>query len=690
MQNWGHRRRRLSSERFYYFGEFAMKISMGWLKDYVDFDCSAEQIADILSERGFPLEGVEEIDGDKIIDIEVTSNRGDCLSFIGVAREVASQLGKKLKLPKVNLEEADKPVTEFTNVNIEVPQECHRYTVRVIEGVKIGPSPDWMVKRLEALGLRSVNNVVDATNYAMFETGQPSHAFDYDKLKGNVVKVRKAVKGETLVSIDGTKCELDEQMLINADAEVPIGIAGVMGGLDTEVSDSTTTILLEAAHFDPVTVRTTSRKLGINSDASFRFERHVDTEMIDWASQRIADLIIQVAGGKAAKGIVDQYPRKEEAQTVAMRFSRLKHLLGIEIPNDEVVKIFDSLGLSPEVKSDEMVVITPPTWRHDLYREVDLIEEAARCYGYDKIPTEEKINISVAPVDKHQRLASQVRAYLSGCGYFETVNVTFVDESIAKLFNEVENHLSVTDDSKSPTLLRQNLIGSLLAVLKYNHNVKNTPCSVYELSNTFKPTEGTLPDEKHKVGMVSDGDLQQMRGVIDGLIKMIDKEATVEIKPVQVDWAEAAGEIIVNQKSVGEYGVVSQKIKKHFGFDNAAPCAAEIDFAMLMEIAGKVTKVKPIPKYPAITRDLSIILDESVSWADIVAAVNTKKPGELEGINFVGIYRGKPIANGKKSVTLSLTFRDDDGTMRHETVDGFEKEIVDELVGSLKAELRQA
>ena len=663
---------------------------MGWLKDYVDINCSAAELGDILSDRGFPIEGIEEVAGDTVLDLEVTSNRGDCLSFVGVAREVASAFNKELKLPKFNLEESDKPVSDFANVSIEVPDECHRYTVRIIEGVKVGPSPEWMVKRLEAIGVRSVNNVVDATNYAMMEIGQPSHAFDYDKLKGNIVKVRKAVKDETLVSIDGTKCQLDEQMLVNADAELPIGIAGVMGGLDTEVSNETTTILLEAAHFEPVTVRTTGRKLGISSDASFRFERHVDTEMIDWASQRIADLIIQVAGGKAVKGVVDQYPVKQEPQTVAMRFSRLKHLLGIEIPNEEVVRIFETLGFNPEVKSDDMVVITPPTWRHDLYREVDLIEEAARCYGYDKIPTEDKINISVAPVDEHQKLASQIRTFLNGSGYFETVNVTFVDEAIATLFAPVESYLSVLEDSKSPTLLRQNLMGSLLGVLKYNHNMKNTPCNVYELSNTFKPSDGPLPDERHKVGLVSDGDLQKMRGVIDGMVKMIDKEAIIEINPVEAEWAQAAGEIIVNGKSIGEYGVVSDKITKHFGFDNTTTCAAEIDFETLMDMAGKITKVKPIPKYPAITRDLSIILDEGVSWAQILEAVNAKKPGELEDVNFVGIYRGKPIANGKKSVTLSLTFRDDDGTLRHETVDEFEKEIVSELVKSLKAELRKA
>ena len=668
-----------------------MKISMEWLSDYVEVGCSAEQVGDILSQRGFPIESIEQVGDDKVLDVEVTSNRGDCLSFIGVAREVAAALGKELKVPKVKLELSEKSIEEYADVKIQDAEKCHRYTARVIDGVKVGPTPEWMKQRLEAIGVRSVNNVVDATNYAMMETGQPTHAFDYEKLQGGKIIIRKGVKGEKMVSIDGTKCELDENMLVIADAKDPVGLAGVMGGLDTEVSEATTTILLEAAHFDPVSVRTTGRKLVISSEASFRFERHVDTEMIDWASQRTVELIAKVAGGKAVAGVVDQYPVKEEAQTVAMRFSRLNKLLGIEIAKDEVVRIFDGLGFNPETKGDDMVVVTPPTWRHDLYREVDLIEEAARCYGYDKIPTEDKINISVATVDKRQELASAIRTYLNGAGYFETVNVSFVDEATAGLFCDggVEGHFSVKDDSKSATLLRQNLTGSLLGVLAYNHNAKNVPCCVYEMADTFKPSEGELPDEKYKLGMVSGCDLQQMRGVIEGLIKAIDKDAAVTVNPVESRWAKAAGQIMVNGSSVGEYGVVSDNAKKQFGIDEVFACAAEIDFQMLMDIAGKITPVRAIPKYPAITRDLSLILDESVSWADIISAVNDKATKELEEVIFVGIYRGKPIQNGKKSLTLSLRFRDDDGTLRHETVDGFEKKILDNLNSKLQAELRQ-
>lgn len=668
-----------------------MKISLDWLNDYVETGLGAEQIAQILSDRGFPTEGIEHVDGDVVVDIEITSNRGDCLSYIGVAREVASATGCQLKMPSIDIPESENSAGDHVSVAISASDVCHRYTARVIEGIKLGASPEWMKKRLEAVGIRSVSNVVDATNYAMLETGQPPHAFDKDKLRGKNIEVRKAVKGERLVTIDGSKCDLEEYMLVIADEKGPIALAGVMGGLDTEVSDSTSNILLEDAHFDPVTVRTAGRKLAISSEASFRFERHVDTEMIDWASQRTAALIVQVAGGKVLSGIVDQYPQKEETEKVSMRFSRVGKLLGIEVAKEEIVKIFESLGFAPQLDGEDSITATVPTWRHDIKREVDLIEEVARCHGYDNIPTGDKINISITPVDKHQKVAAKLGSFLNGCGYFETINVTFVDQATAGLFNSIDEgvHLSVKDETrKSASLLRQNLMGSLLGVLQYNYNAKNTPCKIYELSNTFKPSEGPLPDERTMLSMVSDGAFSELRGAIDGLVKLLDKDAQVQIEPVEQLWAQAAGQVLVNGSKIGVCGVVSEKVRKHFGLSDILPCAAELDFQMLLEMAGKIPAVKLIPRFPAITRDLSLILDESVSWADIENIVRSKSSPELEEVEFVGIYRGKPIEKGKKSLTLSLRFRDEDGTLRHETVDEFESAILAGLTSELKAVLR--
>ncbi len=671
-----------------------MKISLSWLSDYVEIGHSAEQIADILSDLGLPCEGIEQLANDTIIDVEITSNRGDCLSYIGIARELAAGTGKKLKMPVVKLNELNKDVTEFASVEISEPDLCGRYTARVIEGVKVGPSPAWLKKRLEAVGLRSVNNVVDATNYAMMETGQPPHAFYYAKIKQGKIIVRKAISGERIISIDGTTCDLNADMLIISDAQGPVAIAGVMGGLDTEVSNTTATILLEDAYFDPVSVRTTSRQLALPSEAAFRFERTVDIEMIDWASKRTAQLITQVAGGKVAKGVVDIYPKKPAKKEVTLRLSRLNNLLGIEIPAAEAARILSALSFNPQKKSD-LIVCTVPSWRSDIYREVDLIEEVARVHGYNKILTEQKIRIEVVPIDKHQKLANSIGTYLNSCGFYETITVGFVDDSTAKLFSDPQHkeHMGVKDQSrKSVNLLRQMLIGSLLGVLKTNLNTKNQPCRIFEIADTFVQTgkAGNLPVEKTKLALVCDSDLRDVRGVIEGLIKIIDRDTQIVFTPAELVWAQTGAQIVINGKVIGTAGVVSQAVKEKYDFKNLSPVAAELDFEQLLAIHTVAIKVKPIPRFPAIERDLSIIVDETIRWADIVKAVNKKAPGELEDIKFIGIYRGEGIAPGKKSVTLSLRFRDEDGTLTHQTVDCFEADIIESLSKSVGAGLRTA
>lgn len=671
-----------------------MKISLDWLKNYVDVDGSAEEVAEVLSNLGLPCEGIGYLDDDVVIDVEVTSNRGDCLGHIGVARELAAATGKELKLPAVQLDELSKEVGEFASVAILSPELCGRYTARVIEGVKIGPSPEWMKKRLEAVGMRSVNNVVDATNYAMMETGQPPHAFDYDRIKDGKIIVRKAKPGEQITSIDGTKCELRPDMLIIADAKGPVAIAGVMGGLDTEVSESTTTVLLEDAYFDPISVRTTSRALALPSEAAFRFERIVDIENIDWASKRTAQLIVQVAGGKIAGGVVDAYPKRPEQKQVTLRLSRLNKLLGIEVPQDEAVKILSRLSFGPQRKGDS-ITCSVPSWRSDVYREADLIEEVVRVYGYDKVPAESKISIEVVPVDERQKLSDSVGRYLNGCGFYETINVSFVDASLAGLFAQSQDgeHLSVKDVSrKGANLLRQSVIPSLLSVIKANHNVGNVACRIFEICDTYVPASkpGKLPDERTKLGIACDDDLRMLRGVVEGLIRSIDPDAEILFEQAELPWAEAGAEIKVNGQLVGCEGIVSQAVKAKLDFKDVTLCAGELDFEKLLVLRPGPVKLRPIPKFPAISRDLSIVVDEDTAWADIAAAVEQKGSAHLEGLCFVGIYRGKGIPSGKKSVTLSLLFRDSDGTLTHEQVDGYQQEIVSGLAESVGAELRTA
>ena len=672
-----------------------MKVLLSWLNDYIETGLPAEKIAEILSGLGLPCEGIKSFDNDVVIDVEVTSNRGDCLSYIGIARELAAATGKKLKVPQVKLDESAGDVTELAAVEIAEPDLCGRYTARIIEGVKVQPSPDWLKNRLKAVGLRSVNNVVDATNYAMIETGQPPHAFDYKKINNGKIIVRKARAGEQIISIDGSKCQLAPDMLIIADPQSPVAIAGVMGGADTEVSEMTATILLEDAYFDPLSVRKTSRKLSLPSEAAFRFERTVDIETVDWASKRTAQLITQVAGGKVAKGVVDIYPKKPAQKKVTLRLARLNKVLGVQIPPRETVKILSRLSFQPQQK-DDLISCTVPSWRSDIYREVDLIEEVARLYGYNRIPTEQKIQVQVVPVDSRQRLAESIGTYLNGCGFYETINVAFIDNSVAELFvvEDSSEHLGVKDVSrKSANLLRQMLLPSLLAVLKTNLNAKNTPCRIFEIADTFVPRPrrrkaGTLPVEKTKLAIACDSNFPLLRGVVDGLIKSINRDTGVVFKPAELVWAQTGAQIIVNSRLIGVAGIVSQAVKDKFDFKDVTPSAAELDFELLSALHTGSVKVKPVPKFPAIERDLSLIVDEQVRWADIAAAVNKKAPNELEDVRFVGIYRGKGIASGKKSLTLTLAFRDQDGTLTHETVDCFQADILKSLTESTGAQLR--
>jgi len=669
-----------------------MKVSLNWLRDYVDIDRKAEEVAEILSNLGLPCEGIEVLADDVVIDVEVTSNRGDCLSHIGIARELAAATGKELRLPEIHLVEMDRPASDFVQVEIREPDLCRRYTGRVIEGVKIGPAPDWMVQRLEAVGMRSVNNVVDATNYTMMELGQPPHAFDYATIEGHKIIVRKAAPGEQIVSIDGSQCALTPEMLVIADARRPVAVAGIMGGLATEVGNATTTILLEEAFFDPVCIRTTERRLALPSEASFRFERIVDLEKIDWASRRTAQLIVELAGGRVAQGVVDAYPRKYQPLEVTMRLSRVRHLLGIEVPTEAVLKILSALDFEPRLR-DGVVTCTVPTWRSDVDREVDLIEEIARVYGYGKVPTRTRIQIEATAADPRQKLAQTVGTYLNGCGFYETINVDFVDPAAADIFSAGGTlaHLGVRDVArKAGTLLRRTLLSSLLGVLKTNANAKNLPCRIYEIADTFIPTgvPDTLPKERARLGLVVDGDLRLLRGAVEGLVKDINHGATVEFVPAELSWAQAGAQVLVNGQVLGEAGLFSDSIRERFDFKDVTPCGAELDFDQLLELGSGSVTIKPIPRFPAIERDLSIVVAEPVAWKEIARAVQAVAPAELEETRFVGIYRGKGIAPGAKSVTLSLRFRDEDGTLTHETVDQYQAAILESLKKAVGAELR--
>ncbi|MCG8449708.1 MAG: phenylalanine--tRNA ligase subunit beta, partial [Pirellulales bacterium] len=389
-----------------------MIISLNWLKEYVELGMSVEELTDRLTLTGLNLEGVEQVGDDTAIDLEVTSNRPDCLGHIGVAREVAVLWRQKLKEPAAKPPAAGPAVSELAKVEITRPELCSRYTARVIRGIKIGPSPQWLADRLRSLGIAVINNVVDVSNYVMMECGQPLHTFDYSKLAGQQIIVRESQPDEKFTAINHQEYELPAGACVIADARRAVALGGVMGGADTEVTDATTDLLIEAASFAPLAVRNIARRLNLHSPSSYRFERGVDPERIDWASRRCCELILELAGGKLAKGVLDVGSPLAEREPIKLRFDQLPRTLGIEIPAESVQKILTDLGCSETHICEKCVKVVPPSWRADLTREIDLIEEVARIHGYDKIPEDASVKMAASTRSQEDRVQGQVRGVL--------------------------------------------------------------------------------------------------------------------------------------------------------------------------------------------------------------------------------------------------------------------------------------
>ena len=669
-----------------------MKISLEWLREYVNYQDGPGRLAEILTGIGFSVEESAQVGSDWMLDVEVTSNRPDCLGHIGLAREVAAAVGCAFKLPEVGFSEDSQGVEEWTSVANQAADWCARYTARVISGVKIGSSPDWMRRRLETIGLRAISNVVDITNYILMEVGQPLHSFDYDRLKEGRIVVRRAKNGERMETIDHSLVELNNDMLVIADAAEPVALAGIMGGWASEVGATTKTVLLESAHFDPLCTRRTSRRLGVASESSFRFEHNVDMEMVEWASRRGAALLQQLAGGKVAAGVIDSWPGKGTRRQVKLRLSRLKLLLGIEITVDKVLEILARLGFVPQYDGDNTITCTAPSWRSDVRREVDLIEEVIRLYGYGTIPTERKIHISVTTADQYQRACQKVSRALNGCGFYETVNVSFIEDDYWRPFEEEGfEPVRVQDTSrKTNNALRPSLLPSLVRCRRHNQDAGNDRCNIYELAATHRPSrQGGLPEETIQLALLTDGDFRELRGALETVIAALDKKARLRCQNDKVLWADddAGATLQLGETQIGRAGKAGAAILKLFDL-NQEVHLAEINFAKLLHLESSAGRITPLPRFPGIKRDLSLVLDETVSWTEIVELIRQENIEDLQEIAFVDLYRGKGIEPGKKSLTLSLLFRRAEQTLTHEEVDLWQEKIIRELGDKFRAKLR--
>ena len=669
-----------------------MNISLKWLKEYVPTDLPVREVAEALTRVGLNVDNITDLaGGDACLLVEVTSNRPDCLGHLGVARELAAALGVKVKFPQVAYEELPDAAESLTKVAIEDLDLCPLYTARIIRGVKAAPSPAWMAARLEAVGVRPVNNIVDVTNYVMMECGQPLHAFDFARLAEGRIVVRRAKPGERFVAIDHSEHTLSADRLVIADARRAVAMAGVMGGVDTEISAATADVLLEAAVFDPLNIRVTARTLGLMSESSYRFERRVDPAGTDWASRRACQLIAQIAGGKVARGVAAVGRPMPAAREVTLRVARIETLLGLAIPAQAAADILRRLECEVLEATADRIRVRIPSWRPDLEREADLIEEVARHHGYEKIPVSKEVRLAYAPRTKAEQVREVVSQVLTGCGYYEAVTFTFTSRDRAVRMRPREISAEPLMCRNTPLALRESLLAGVLESLRVNQSAGEPQARLFEIAKRFVPVEGQeLPQETACLAMASHDDFESVRGVVEAVFDALQLAGRMKFAATD-RYADldpgAAAEIRLDGDPLGMIGRATPDAAKAFDLDEP-PLVAEIDFGMLIEAANLRPQFRPLPQFPAILRDLAIVVDEAVAWESIEKAVAAAGAKELESVQPLSVYRGKQVPAGKKSVALRLTLRSPAGTLTHETADQVQAAVLTALKGSFAAELR--
>ncbi len=691
-----------------------MKISYNWLKEYVDIALSPEKLARLLTMSGLSVESFTKSGGDYIFEIEVMSNRPDCLSYIGVAREVAALTGRKLKIPPITTKlqtpnsppglSARRAGGQLPAITIKVEDKalCKRYTGRLIKGVKIGESPAWLKLKIETMGLRPVNNIVDITNFCLFETGEPMHAFDLDKISGEVI-IRRANRSEKIVTIDGVERTLDGSDLVIADRERPIAIAGVMGGLNTEVTGSTKNILLEAAYFDPVSIRRTSRRLGIPTESSYRFERRVDIENIVYSSERTAELILKIASGTAGR-FTDIGKGPASVKGIELRYSRLNNILGISVKPETVKKILNALSLNIKSSSKDRLKIGAPTFRSDLQNEIDIIEEVARVIGYDKIPPTIP-NIVDQPVRKtfDMLVGSKIHRVLTSLGLSEIITYGLISKKLANISSMREGEIITIKNplSGEQEVMRPSLAAGMLNTIAWNINRKTGDLKLFELGNTYlKKSDGTFKEERSlSLGMTGEVHSNwaapsrevgffDLKGVVDVLFSElgVDSFSFKEAKDDRFRRTSRAS-IEIKGETIGTLGEVSAVILGDFDIKDKV-FAAELCVDSLLKYVNLKKVFKELPKYPSVFRDISIIVGKEISNEEILS-VSEEAAGEvLKEAKLIDRYTGKQIPDGKIGLTYRLEYQDLRKTLEEKEVSIVHSKVLKALEEKFNARLR--
>ena len=687
-----------------------MKVSYQWLQAYVNLDGlkgGVSALAEALTGVGLAVEEIQELENDFIIDLEVTTNRPDCLNHLGIAREIAAQFRLQLKSPDFSPPQngADESTSLAADVTIENFQLCPRYAARVLSDFTIGESPDWLKERLEAIGQRPINNIVDITNFVLLEMGHPLHAFDYDKLKEHRIIVRTAEAGERLITLDGFERELNSSMLVIGDASRPVAIAGIMGGEESEISQDTRTILLESAYFDPASVRKTAKNLSLGTEASFRFERGADPEIPVKALNRTCRLIQEIAGGVMAGPVIDEYPNPPARNSVQLRSQRIAQVLGVEIDPEFVT---DTLARLEFVASKtEKNIWQVPSFRVDVGLEEDLVEEVGRHYGYDRIestyPNAPGVGSFLA-TDGHDRVLTRA---LEGFGFLEAFNYVFTNPSREALFgNSASSQAAISNPlSEEDSHLSVSLVPGLVEALRRNLNYGNKNVRLFELGKVFIPDaseDGVGLQESWRLGLVATGAFYQpfwntvqdefhfhhLKGIVEALLEKLGREGEFQdVSDISFLHPGISASVSVDGELCGALGQLHPRLQDAFKFLHSV-YVAELFLEPLHGHPLPQPRYEPLERLPSVQRDLSFIVDKEVEYARMLSVVEELGIPELHDIELIDLYQSSTLPQGKVSLAIRLTFASPKKTLTQEEVNRSTEEIASLLEKTFSTETR--
>jgi phenylalanyl-tRNA synthetase beta chain len=683
-----------------------MRISTNWLRELVECDFSARELAEKLTMVGLAVDTIEAVGDDVLLEFDLTSNRPDALSHLGIARELSVICGRPLRYPPLEMREDDQPANAITSVEIQEPELCPRYVARMIMDVNVGPSPRWLVERLETLGQRSINNVADITNLVLREMGHPTHAFDLEKLGGRRIVVRRAQPGERLVTLDGVKRTLTEEMLVIADAARPVALAGIMGGEESEISLQTKHVLLESAYFQPRSVRRTARALAMETDASYHFERGMDYEMPPQAADRVARLIAEIAGGRVLRGAIDAYPHRLHHQPIPLRHQRLVRLMGLEVPMEDAERILRRLGFEVRrINQDELSAVAP-SWRMDIEAEDDLVEEVARHVGYDQITLELPAWAGAGESLPGEGRRQEIRNVLTALGFDEAITFSFVNERLQSQLesNGPQPEVLLNPIDETRPVLRTTLLPGLLESLLHNFNHGMRTVRLFEMGQCFfKQGDDELPIEREHLGFVATGSVNELnwehhkevysfyhlKAVVESLLEkfhvrgwLFATSAAPHLHPGQ------AARLIVDGEELAVFGQLHPRLAAELKFKQPV-FVGELNLERWLALEGEPVRYEPLSKYPTVVRDVSFIIPLDLPYGEVESAIRDLGLAEIISIQLFDVYTGQPLPPGTRSLSISLRLRAPDHTLAEEEINSIFGQVIRLLRERFGAQIRE-